>query len=408
VIQPWRRALPAAIAIGPMLFPASLPAAPPVKQATSPAKPLVPPTKPPAAMPMPTTDAATIGELSATRAQCVATAHSIQQGERTVGALDLAIGVMERGAAGKQEQLELNGKQEEQLLGALARLSRASPAALALSEGPIDRVRSGILLATALPALQVQAQALSAQLSSLAAARAQIASRRPEYDAARQTLDKARTALTPLVIKRSELIGKLLPHEIKTLSAANFGDQASDLADLIKRADAETDRRDKLLLARLRSGSPGAKKGASPPADPTRPADLRALDAAHTTMVWPVSGDPSRRFGDADRLGQPGQGLTLSAPPSALVVAPFDGQVEYAANFGSHGLTLIIRHRGGYHSLLAGLGQVNVTSGQWLLAGEPVGAMPGGADANASAALYVELRRDGRPIDPQSRLASRE
>jgi septal ring factor EnvC (AmiA/AmiB activator) len=34
--------------------------------------------------------------------------------------------------------------------------------------------------------------------------------------------------------------------------------------------------------------------------------------------------------------------------------------------------------------------------------------MPGANDENASVTFYLELRRDGRPVDPQSRLASRE
>jgi septal ring factor EnvC (AmiA/AmiB activator) len=324
-----------------------------------------------------------------------------------VGALDLAIGVMERGAKAKQQQLDLNGKEAEQLLGALERLTRASPAALALSEGPIERVRSGILLASALPALQVQAQGLSAQLAAVVAEHAHIDARRPEFDAARQALNKAREALAPLVAKRGDLIAKLLPpNDGKTPDIVKLSEQTNDLTDLIKHADADTDRRDKQLLARLRIGP--AKKGVPPIADLTRPADLRALDAPRAAMVWPVVGDLSHRFGDADRLGRSSQGLSVSAPPAALVIAPFDGEVEFAGNFASYGLILIIRHRGGYHSVLAGLSRVDVTIGQWLLAGEPVGVMPGADDENASVTFYLELRRDGRPVDPQSRLASRE
>jgi murein hydrolase activator len=351
--------------------------------------------------------AAEIAELGATRAQCIAAAHSVQLQERAVAALNLAVGVMERGAAATQQQLDLNNKQEEHLLGALERLTLASPEALAWSERPIDRVRSGILIRAALPALQVQVKALSDQLAAHRSARAQIDARRSELDAARQALTEAGKALAPLVTKRGDLIAKLVPKDSKT-QAANLGARASDLPDLIKRADAENARRDKLLLIRLRRGLPAAKKGTAPPADPTRPSDVRTLDAPYATMVLPVVGDITHRFGEADPSGQPSQGLTVSTSPSALVVAPFDGQVDYAGNFGSYGLILIIRHGGGYYSLLAGLGHVDVTSGQWLLAGEPLGAMRGADDKDASATFYLELRRDGRPTDPQSRLASHE
>jgi septal ring factor EnvC (AmiA/AmiB activator) len=383
VIQTRCRALPAAIAAGLLLLPAHLPAATPEKPAANPQ----------------------IAELNTLRPQCIAAAHTVQQKERALAALDLAVGVMERGAAAKQQQLDLNGKEEEQLLGALERLARAPPESLAFApEGPIDRVRSGILIAAAVPALEAQAKTLAAQLATLAAERAQINARRPELDAARQALTKARDALTPLVAKRTELVAKLTPNDGKAQAIAKLGDQASDLFDLIKRTDAER-AKDPLPL---RGAPAAAKKGAPPAVDPTRPSDLRALDAPRATMLWPVMGDTTHRFGEADRYGRPSQGLTVSTSPSAVVVAPFDGQVAYAGNFRGYGLILIIRHAGGYHSLLAGLGPVDVTNGQWLLAGEPVGAMPGSDDKTAGVMFYLELRRDGRPVDPQSRLASRE
>src|SRR4051794_35044578 len=68
----------------------------------------------------------------------------------------------------------------------------------------------------------------------------------------------------------------------------------------------------------------------------------------------------------------------------------------------------------------AGLGRVDAKLGDWVLAGEPVGAMPdipspgSGAgtreldESDPGRRLYYELRRDGRPVDPQPWLASVE
>jgi septal ring factor EnvC (AmiA/AmiB activator) len=74
---------------------------------------------------------------------------------------------------------------------------------------------------------------------------------------------------------------------------------------------------------------------------------------------------------------------------------------------------LIIEHGGGYHTVLAGLDRVDAVVGQWLLAGEPVGSMapaggsisgtPQGAGDLSPAGrpkLYLELRRNGQPVDP--------
>ena len=108
--------------------------------------------------------------------------------------------------------------------------------------------------------------------------------------------------------------------------------------------------------------------------------------------------DPGRSATASHRLG-------LRTIPAAVVTAPFDGRVVYAGPFRADGLILIIRHGDGYHSLLAGLGRAEVSLGQWVLAGEPVGVMPDAAEPGSDGVFYFELRRDGRPVDPQPWLA---
>jgi murein hydrolase activator len=249
---------------------------------------------------------------------------------------------------------------------------------------------------------------LSGDLASFAQVRHLIEARKPDLDKEAAALDQANDTLASLIARRADLTAALLPDDGKLQGVAQLGDQASDLFDLIKRADATADQHDKDRSVQLHVSLLIKKKGAPPPLDPTRPADLRALDAPKATMLWPAAGELTKRFGEADRFGRPNQGLSINADPTSLVVAPFDGRVEYAGPFRGYGLILIIRHGGGYHSLLAGLGRVDVSPGQWLLAGEPVGVTPDAADKNGSVGLYLELRRDGRPVDPQSRLPSRD
>jgi murein hydrolase activator len=360
------------------------------------------------AAPPPTIDSQ-IAQLDAIRQQCVSAALAVQQHEQSIGALDLAINVMVQGVDTKKQAITQSRDQQEALLGALERLARAPPEALAFApEGPVDRLRSAILIGAAIPALSAEARQLTGQLTALSSVQGQIDLRRKDIDDARAALAKGRDQLAQLVSRRNALIGQLLRDDGKVAPAAALGDQASDLFDLIKKADAATDQRDKDLAAHLRVLYGASSKGAVTASDPTRPKSLRALDAPHTEMVWPVAGELAHRFGEADRYGRPNQGLTLEAMPGGVVVAPFDGRVDYAGPFRDYGLILIIRHGGGYHSLLAGFGHVDVTTGQWLLAGEPVGSVADADEKGASASLYLELRRDGRPVDPQSRLASRD
>ncbi|HWD59540.1 MAG TPA: peptidoglycan DD-metalloendopeptidase family protein [Stellaceae bacterium] len=315
---------------------------------------------------------------------------------------------MQSGVDAKNQDITTGRREQEQLLGALERLARAPPEALAFApEGPVDRLRSGILIGAAIPALSARARELAGQLAALANVRNQIDTRRKDIDDARAALAKGRDAVAQLVARRNALIAQMLHDDGKT-APPPLGDQGSDLFDLIKKADAATDQRDKGLLARLRMLYTVPGKPPPNPADPTKPRNLRALDAPHAEMLWPVSGELVHRFGEADKTGRPSQGIAMQSIPNGLVVAPFDGRVEYAGPFRSLGLILIIRHPGGYHSLLAGLGRIDVTMGQWLLAGEPVGSLPGAEGKDASANFYLELRREGRPVDPQSRLGSRD
>jgi septal ring factor EnvC (AmiA/AmiB activator) len=68
---------------------------------------------------------------------------------------------------------------------------------------------------------------------------------------------------------------------------------------------------------------------------------------------------------------------------------------------------LILNAGGGYHVLLAGMDQISVDLGQFVVTGEPVAVMGGRAQATAAAnagtgqpVLYVEFRKDGVPVDP--------
>jgi len=68
------------------------------------------------------------------------------------------------------------------------------------------------------------------------------------------------------------------------------------------------------------------------------------------------------------------------------------------------GKLLIIEYQAKYHLLLAGLARIDTEVGENVLAGEPVGTMKVLQDAGS--ALYVELRRNGQPINPLPWLAA--
>ena len=139
----------------------------------------------------------------------------------------------------------------------------------------------------------------------------------------------------------------------------------------------------------------------------------------------PASGKRVVGFGERTEVGATSKGIVIETRTGAQITSPSDGWVVYAGEFRSYGQLLIINGGDGYHIVLAGLTRIDAVLGQFILAGEPVGAMGAGgtgasglgaegrAATRASAApprngkaqdappvLYVEFRKNGRPFDP--------
>jgi septal ring factor EnvC (AmiA/AmiB activator) len=350
------------------------------------------------------------GNLDALRQECITAARDARQREQAIAALEHDIHLFSRDVEGRQRGLDESRVEQAHLLGTLAYLARHPPDRPAfVPAGAFDRSRGELLLRGTIPALRAEARALSGEIERIVALRRKIAAQQGELAGALQALGNDRERLAELTARRRELTGRMLPEDSGGAARiARLGHAAGDIGDLIKRADTATDRRDQEVLARARAALPVAKASAltADTADPTRPHALHAFDPPRSLLEMPVAGPLTRRFGAADgeiaAAGTASQGISLAALPGAAAVAPFDGRVIYAGPFGNLGLVLIIRHAGLYHSLLAGLARVEMKADQWILGGEPVGAMP---DASGGT-LYFELRRAGRPVDPLPWLAA--
>ncbi|WP_200306838.1 murein hydrolase activator EnvC family protein, partial [Paracraurococcus ruber] len=119
----------------------------------------------------------------------------------------------------------------------------------------------------------------------------------------------------------------------------------------------------------------------------------------------PVAGPVTRDYGAAGE-GGPARGMTLAGLPGARVVSPCGGRVVFGSSFRSYGLLLIVDCGDGYHVVLAGLDRLDTAPGQRVLAGEPVGQL-GAAETRGRVPLYLELRRNGQPVDPRNWFAAR-
>ena len=98
-------------------------------------------------------------------------------------------------------------------------------------------------------------------------------------------------------------------------------------------------------------------------------------------LPLPVNGVRIKEFGAPDGARRHRKGPIDRGPAGRQITAPCDGWVVYAGPFRNYGQLLILNAGGGYHVLLAGMERISVDLGQFVLTGEPVAVMGGGAQS---------------------------
>jgi septal ring factor EnvC (AmiA/AmiB activator) len=251
------------------------------------------------------------------------------------------------------------------LIGALELYRRNPPPAfLVHPTSAKDAVRAQILARAIAPQLQTESRALAAQIEQVRRLRRVVA-------AASEDLFKSESALADQRARIEAAIDQktALEQQLNTGGAAAQAAMRA-LADKAGNPDA--------LIARL----------------PKSPA---AGDPAPVGFTPPVQGELIAHYGQQTERGR-ALGLTWRAAPGAPVLAPVAGTVEYAGPLKGYGMVLILATGGAYHLVLAGLEVASETTGQSVAAGEPIGRMAD--DAATPTDLYLEVRRDGEPVNP--------
>lgn len=183
--------------------------------------------------------------------------------------------------------------------------------------------------------------------------------------------------------------------ELTTLAARRRAAQTQ-----LARDASAAERRARTLATEARNLRELAQRAA---ATPRRPSS--GSGAVPAAWIAPAQGSIVRAYGARVDQGPAAQGVTLHTRSSAQVVSPAAGEVAYAGVFRSYGQVLILNLDGGYVLVLTGLETITVQVGQTVNAGQPIGEMPS-SDMSAPE-LYVEVRREGRTIDPGRWLTAR-
>lgn len=242
--------------------------------------------------------------------------------------------------------------------------------------------RAGIFARAAAPTLHADMRKTAQSLAEARTLDQQIAEEQLNIAAAQTAIEAERTELTSLLARRRAVQRTLVAdtaaaeRRIRTLTAE--ARTLRELADRVQRASTTTRR-----TAPSTSGS----------------------NAIPTAWLAPVSGSITQAYGTRVAGGPAAQGATLRTRAGAQVVAPAAGEVAYAGAFRSYGQVLILNLDNGYAVVLTGLDVVRARVGERVQAGQAVGDMPN--TASAAPDLYVEVRRNGQPIDPSRWLSAR-
>ena len=327
--------------------------------------------------------------------------------------------------AGRQEAIRASLRSRKailaEVLAALQRMGRNPPPGILISpDDALASVRSAILLGAVVPEIREETSRLVADLEELTQIHASIANERERLIATlgeqaeeEEKLNLLLEEKNRLAMARNERLGE------ERRKAEELAMRASSLNDLIAslgseidsareaaeqarlaeiRRMEETERRREQIKARKREGDP----------DIERMAPAYAFSELTESLELPARGEVTGSWGDDDGTGNTLVGTMVATQPDALVTAPADGWVVYAGNFRSYGQLLILNVGEEYNLVLAGMGRIDASIGQFVVAGEPVGRMSSrrlaamGALSLASDAptLYIEFRKDGKPIDP--------
>ncbi|WP_171132764.1 MULTISPECIES: murein hydrolase activator EnvC [unclassified Ruegeria] len=313
----------------------------------------------------------------------------------TVQAYEAGLAAMReglRGASLREAQLvaELRASEAEvaQLLGVLQTIETTAPPILMLHpSGPLGAARTGMILSDVTPALNARAQDLSADLQEVQTLRKLQENAQATLTEGLTGVQDARTKLSEAIAERTDLPRRFVEDPVRTAilisSTETLDGFASGLSEI---SDGE-------IIASN--------------------ADISYLKGR---LELPAQGVILHRAGETDAAGVTRPGLVLGTRPRALVTAPTAATIRYRGPLLDLGNLIMLEPQPGLLFVFSGLQDVYGEPGQVIPEGTPVGLMPGetpeigaimstsgeGTGTDRSETLYIEVRQENSPVDPEA------
>ena len=341
-----------------------------------------------------------------------ATIARLREAEEATSRVVLRLDQLGREQADAEARLRARAADLAPLLPLIQRLSlHPAETMLAVQRDQAAALRGALVLRSLASRLEEDAAGVRAEQANLATARRAVAAEQPRLVAARAAQAAQGAALDRQIeASQANRQAALEAGEQAARRSAEQAARAETLRAVI--AEIETSRRTaeeraradvaRAGRARLGTAVAEARRRQAAFASPTGTGTISKGAQPGGQLLVPVAGGVSRNWGDPTDVG-PATGITWRPAPMARVLAPCSGKVMFAAPFRSFGLLLIMDCGGGYHAVLAGLDRIATPVGRLLSAGEPIGSMGNwdpGTSQGPRPSLYLELRKDGRPINP--------
>jgi septal ring factor EnvC (AmiA/AmiB activator) len=348
-------------------------------------------------------------EVTDLRSRMIAAARSVQNQEVKVTGLEDRVKMLNSEKTEHENALAHRRLELASTLAAMQRLSQ-QPAELVLvkPDTALNMARSATLLGAVMPGLRQKADEIRKSIEELDTLRQQLETERRDLGQELNRLNSERRQMDQLLAERKQEQKEILAASAEERKRVlKYAAKAKDLSALIEQLEREASSRRRAAeeaAARLAKRPGGARDEVAALTPPPGP----ALDETPGKLPLPVRGRLVRGYGAPDPSGLETRGITIEARPNAQVVSPASGRIVFAGPFRGYGQLVIIASGEGYHTLLAGLVRIDGVVGQKILAGEPVGQMGAGSDATDKSGLmlYVELRKQGKPINPLPWLAA--
>ena len=341
-------------------------------------------------------------ELAGLRARLIESADSLKEAETSATRIERRLEDLETEALLVQQDLDTRQREISDILAALQSLERSKPPALAVSPGDAAKAaRAAMTLSGTVPDLQVKVDELQSVIDRNALLQRQMRDERTTLLQSYDELD-ARSQILEDQFQQKQREFQEVNDTLARLEEENtrLAREATSIRELLLRLNERANAVDALPVPRLR---PSANTHAISGESLARRPDLniynelpRQFSAARGKLPLPVSGRMTRKFGSqAD--GEALEGLRIETRGGAIVTSPFNGKVVFAESLGRLGNVFILDVGENYHVIMMGIASLEVSAGEQINAGEPIGYM---SDANEREELHFEIRRNREPLDP--------